>query len=148
VLESLRFDDELFHDFARLVAGLFVAWSTRKGALAIGVGATPKGRAPLATVTTDDGRYVMAYKFGLAFEPTKIKLELADLNVDWHIALMRGAERDVLRIRAELEAHGLHYNEEKGKWEETDVFASHYDPIPESPAGVEGVEVQNPSTPK
>ena len=74
----------------------------------------------------------MAYpdKFGLAFEPTKTQLELADLNLDWHIALMRGAERDVLRIRAELEAQGLHYNEETGKWEETDVFASRYDPIP------------------
>jgi hypothetical protein len=43
-------------------------------------------------MTTDDGRYVMAYpdKFGLAFEPTKTKLELADLKLDWHIALMRG----------------------------------------------------------
>jgi hypothetical protein len=95
----------------------------------------------------------MAYpdKFGLAFEPTKTKLELADLNLDWHIALMRG-ERDVLRIGAELEAHGLHYNEETGKWDETDVFASRYDPIPDavrkSPAEVEGVEVQNPSTPR
>jgi hypothetical protein len=82
-------------------------------------------------MTRDDGRYVMAYpdKFGLAFEPTKTKLELADLNLDWHIALMRGAERDVLRIRAELEAQGLRYNEETGKWEETDIFASRYDPI-------------------
>ena len=71
----------------------------------------------------------MAYpdKFGLAFEPTKTELELADLKLDWLIALMRGAERDVLRIRAELEAQGLRYNEEIGKWEETDVFASRYD---------------------
>jgi len=85
-------------------------------------------------MTTDDGRYVMAYpdKFGLTFEPTKTKLELAGLELDWHIALMRGAEHDVLRIRAELEAHGLHYNEETGKWEEADVFASHYDPIPDA----------------
>ena len=75
----------------------------------------------------------MAYpdKFGLAFEPTKTKLELAGLKLDWHLALMRGAEHDVLRIRAELEAQGLHYNEETGKWEETNVFASHYDPIPD-----------------
>jgi hypothetical protein len=85
-------------------------------------------------MTTDDGRYVMAYpdKFGLAFEPTKTKLELADLKLDWHIAVMRGAERDVLRIQAELEAQGLRYNKEIGKWEETDVFASHYDPIPDA----------------
>jgi hypothetical protein len=76
----------------------------------------------------------MAYpdKFGLTFEPTKTKLELADLNLDWHVALMRGAERDVLRIGAELEAHGLHYNEKTGKWEERDVFASRYDPVPDA----------------
>ena len=76
----------------------------------------------------------MAYpdKFGLAFEPTKTKLELADLKLDWHIALMRGAEHDLLRIRAELEAQGLHYNEKIGKWEEADVFASHYDPTPDA----------------
>jgi hypothetical protein len=85
-------------------------------------------------MTTNDGRYVMAYpdKFGLTFEPTKTKLELADLKLDWHLALVRGAERDVLRILAELEAQGLRYNEETGKWVETDVFASRYDPIPDA----------------
>jgi hypothetical protein len=66
-------------------------------------------------------------EFGLTFEPTKTKLELAGLELDWHIALMRGAERDVLRIRAELEAQGLRYNEKTGKWEETNVFTSRYD---------------------
>jgi hypothetical protein len=76
----------------------------------------------------------MAYpdKFGLTLEPTKTNLELAGLELDWHIALTRGAERDVLRIRAELEAQGLRYNEEIGEWEETDVFASRYDPIPDA----------------
>ena len=66
----------------------------------------------------------MAYpdKFGLILEPTKTKLELAGLELEWHLALMRGAERDVLRIRAELEAQGLRYNEETGKWDETNVF--------------------------
>ena len=51
----------------------------------------------------------MAYpdKYGLTLEPTKTKLELAVLELDWHIALLRGTERDVLRIRAELEAQGL-----------------------------------------
>ena len=53
--------------------------------------------------------------FGLTLEPTRTKLELAGLELDWHIALMRGAERDVLRIRAELEAQGLRYNERTGK---------------------------------
>ena len=64
----------------------------------------------------------MAYpdKFGLTLEPTKTKLELAGLELDWRLA--RGAERDVLRIRAELEAQGLRYNEETGKWKETNVF--------------------------
>ena len=72
----------------------------------------------------------MAYpdKFGLTLEPTKTKLELAGLKLDWHIALMRGAEHDVLRIRAELEAQGLRYNEETGKWEETNVFTSRFRP--------------------
>jgi hypothetical protein len=75
-------------------------------------------------------RCVLAYpdKFGLTLEPTKSKLELAGLELDWHIALARGAERDVLRIRAELEAQGLRYNEKTGKWDKTDVFASHYRP--------------------
>jgi hypothetical protein len=66
-------------------------------------------------------------KFGLTLEPTKTKLELAGLELDWHIALMRGAERNVLRIRAELEAQGLQYNGKTGKWEETNVFTSRYD---------------------
>ena len=76
----------------------------------------------------------MAYpdKYGLTLEPTKTKLELEVLELDWHIALLRGTEREVLRIRAELEAQGLHYNEEIGKWEEADVFASHYDPTPDA----------------
>ena len=73
----------------------------------------------------------MAYpdKFDLTFEPTKTKLELAGLELDWHIALMRGAERDVLRVRAELEAQGLRYNEETGKWEETNVFHRTFSPL-------------------
>ena len=56
----------------------------------------------------------MAYpdKYGLTLEPTKTKLELAVLELDWHITLLRGTEREVLRIRAELEAQGLRYNEE------------------------------------
>ena len=93
----------------------------------------------------------MAYpdKFGLTLEPTKTKLELADLKLDWHIALMRGAERDVLRIRAELEAQGLRYNEETGKWEETDVFASRYDRRNEKARPEwRALKSKTPSTPK
>jgi hypothetical protein len=74
----------------------------------------------------------MAYpdKYGLTLEPTKTKLELAVLELDWHIALLRGTERDVLRIRAELEAQGLRYNEETRKWKETNVFDGFWTPFP------------------
>ena len=77
-------------------------------------------------MTTDDGRYVL----------------------DWHIALMRGAERDVLRIRAELEAQGLRYNEEIGKWEETDVFASRYDRRNKARPEWRALKSKTSSTPK